>query len=319
MGSKLDLPVKLNAKLSARRLLRRRGILWHILLLIQFCSWSSAINYYYRCYIMGPENRSLHSIPDDNRRLKARLISAYGGRGLALQRLFSTDHVTQEKSLRLAEQVALHKNGNEGREADMEVIFNPVFYGGVGLRFRNANNSDNIPEKCYFTSAQNLREIIASSKRIDRKKQIKKKKAEEAAAKKTEEQIEKEREAKLKALLDKMEDDKSDRGCHFGIGKAFANSKYEERLVKATSSNLTKAMLDRLEVLQLLAAIATANDQSKQGFSGKVVSSYIKGLSKFNKSYPIMTRTADLAENNYERHCLCTYFPFYVGFFPNKK
>jgi len=321
MGNKVGLPVSLNVQLSAQRLLRRRGLLWHVLLLLKFCSSASAINYYYRCYIMGPENRSLHSIPDDNPRLKARLMSAYGGRGLALQRLYSTQHISPDaSSLELARQVALHQCGNEGIEADAELIFNPAFYGGVGFRFRNQDNDDNMPGHCYFTSVDNLTKVIEKSVKVDNKNAKKKERAKQKQARESKEQKEKENLARAKALIDALEAKNEDHGAHFGIGKAYASYPWEERLVKATSSNLTRAMLDRLDVLQLLSTITKANANAKESLvSTSTINSYMMSLGKYRRTYSIMTNTADLVERNYETHCLCSYFPFYVGLFPNRK
>jgi len=320
MGEKLGLYPLINVQLSLRRLLRRRGLLWHLLLLIQFCSSTSALNYYYRCYIMSPENRALHSIPDDNPRLKTRLMSAYGGKGLALQRLYSTEHVMESSSLDLAREVALHKDCNKGLEGDLEFISNRAFYGGVGLRFRNKNNTDNIPEHCYFSSADNLKLIIEKSCKVDEQNASKKERVKRIQAKKSKEQLDKEKRERARAILDKMEGENEDKGAHFGIGKAYASHPWESRLVKATSANLTRAMLDRLEVLQLLSSITVANTRAKQSsFSTATVGAYITSLNKFRRSYPIMTDTIDLVEQNYEQHCLCSYFPFYIGFFPNRK
>jgi len=321
MGNKIGLPVSLNVQLSTQRLLRRRGLLWHVLLLIKFCASASAINYYYRCYIMGPENRSLHSIPDDNPRLKTRLMSAYGGRGLALQRLYSTQHISPDAgSLELARQVALHRCGNEGIEADAELIFNQAFYGGVGMRFRNKDNNDDMPKHCYFTSVENLTNAIDKSVKVDNKNAKKKERAKQVQARKSKDQVEKEKLARAKAMMDAMEAKSEDNGAHFGIGKAYASYKWEERLVKATSANLTRAMLDRLEVLQLLSNITKANASAKKSLvTASTINSYLTSLGKYRRTYSIMTSTADLVERNYEQHCLCSYYPFYVGLFPNRK
>ena len=78
----------------------------------------------------------------------------------------------------------------------------------------------------------------------------------------TPEQRDKENKAQAKKLLDQLNAEDEKEGCHFGIGKAYGGNKWEERLVKATSSSLTKSMSERLEVLQMLAKIQTANDRA---------------------------------------------------------
>ena len=299
-----------------KRLARRRGILWHLLLAISFSGASSALNYYYRCYIMPPKYRVLHSIPDDNRQLKTRLISAYGGRGLALQRLYSAENVTDGNFVENAENVALHYECCEIKQ-EIDLVFSHVFYGGVGFKFRNKHNTDGIPEECFFNSVDNLNNCIQLSNKVDSKYERKRTKEATRRARLTPEQRDKENKAQAKKLLDQLnaEDEKED--CHFGIGKAYGGNKWEERLVKATSSSLTKSMSERLEVLQMLAKIQTANDRAT--FSTHTLASYFGCFLLYESTWPLMTSVRHLVTKNEERHCLCSYYPYYVGLFPGKK
>ena len=64
-------------------------------------------------------------------------MSAYGGRGLALQRIYNSNNVQNLAVLSLAQDVALHKAPcKDITESEIKLVYSPVFTGGLGLQCR---------------------------------------------------------------------------------------------------------------------------------------------------------------------------------------
>ena len=244
MGHQLGVNSKTNLKLSLKRLCRRRGFAWNTIMIGYFCLNASALNYYYTSYILGPKYRALSLIPDDYSGIKRKFVSAYGGRGLALHRIFANEKVQNENLLDLAQQVAFHSSKQSIDESgEIKISKSHVFKWGYGFQYRSPKASDGMPEHCWFTNIDEINNYIEAlqiaSKRMERNKPKKNK------------------EPKEKAPETPSENDQEPReNVRLGVGMAYgATEDWETRFIKAAHNEMAKASLERLEILQLLAKI----------------------------------------------------------------
>lgn len=244
MGHQLGINSKTNIKLSLKRLFRRRGFAWNTIMIGYFCLNVSSLNYYYTTYILGPKYRALSLIPDDYSGIKRKFFSAYGGRGLALHRIFANEKVQNDKVLSLARQVAFHTSEQSIDElGEIKISKSHVFHWGYGLQYRSPKACDRMPEHCWLTNADELNNYVETlqiaSKRMQRNQPKKHKEKKEKPPEKPSENDEEPRE-----------------NVRLGVGMAYgATEDWETRFIKAAHNEMAKASIDRLEILQLLAKI----------------------------------------------------------------
>ena len=244
MGHKLGMNEKTNLKLSFKRLCRRRGFAWNTMIIGYFCLNVSSLNYYYTSYILGPKYRALSLMPDDYSGIKRKFLSAYGGRGLALHRIFADENVKNEKVLDLAHQVAFHTNKQSIDESgEIKISKSHVFKWGYGLQYRSPKACDGMPEHCWFINKDEINKYVEALQIVSKRMQ--------------KNQPKKHKENKEKPPEKSSDNDEEPReNVRLGIGMAYgATEDWETRFIKASHNELAKASLERLEILQLLSKI----------------------------------------------------------------
>lgn len=245
MGHKLGMNEITNLKLSIKRLCRRRGFAWSTMTIGYFCLNVSSLNYYYTSYILGPKYRALSLMPDDYSGIKRKFLSAYGGRGLALHRIFANEKINNEKVLALAQQVAFHTNMKSIDESgDIKISKSHVFKWGYGLQYRSPKACDGMPEHCWFNNTDEINKYVEALQIVSKRMQ--------------KNQPKKHKEKKEKPSEKSFENDEEEprENVRLGIGMAYGGTEdWETRFIKASHNELAKASLERLEMLQLLAKI----------------------------------------------------------------
>ena len=327
MGHQLGVNSKTNLKLSLKRLCRRRGFAWNTIMIGYFCLNASALNYYYTSYILGPKYRALSLIPDDYSGIKRKFVSAYGGRGLALHRIFANEKVQNENLLDLAQQVAFHSSKQSIDESgEIKISKSHVFKWGYGFQYRSPKACDGMPGHCWFTNTDEINNYIKAlqiaSKRMERNKPKKNKEPKEKAPETPSENDEEPRE-----------------NVRLGVGMAYgATEDWETRFIKASHNEMAKASLERLEILQLLAKIRRITksydensvynsfyEYSRSIRIGEILGStslydfqtdYLTFERPFRKSLGKLYNVKYYVEDNLEKYCLCNYYPYYIGAFP---
>merc|ERR1712173_92506 len=207
------------------------------------------------------------SLSNDSKR---ELFSAYGGKGLALNRIMKEGDESDEIHYdiqsnpvlcALAKQVAMHKTVRPIRTSIMPVQ-SALFTSNWGFKYRSAKLNDDIPERCWFREPHTAVAYITAQ----RKQAEKDKKDAARRARQAERQAERQKqmtvlpkreskpkEAKNNAKGDQQGARKSQQ--KFQVGKCFGGSKKEERFLKAAQLEINKAVVARLGVVDLLVAV----------------------------------------------------------------
>jgi len=304
MGKKLGIAGPTNLTLGLKRLCRRRGFAWNTVLIGYFCLNMSSLNYYYVSYILGPKYRALSLMPDDYGGIKRKFMSAYGGRGLALHRILADKDVKNEKVLELARQVAFHADEHHiDQGGEIKLAKSHVFKGGYGFQYRAPKACDGMPEHCWFKNIDEVKNYVEAIKIVAKrmqKNQPKKHEENKNAKKQPEEQPGAQHE-----------------NFRLGIGMAYgANDDWETRFIKASHNELAKASLERLEVLQLLSKVHRITKEYSQKPLYSSLYEYSHSLRPFKKTLNKLYSVKYYVEGNHEKYCLCHYYPYYVGAFP---
>lgn len=325
MGSMLGLSPGQNAILSFKRLLRRRGFFWHGFALGYVYLAFATVYAYYDTYIMTPQIRGLSAFDSSGRDL----ISAYGGKGLALMRIISqyvpndTSYpiLDDEKLLLLAEKVALHTKV-EKITTSLLPIRSPLFTNNWGLKYRSAEFNDEIPQRCWFKNPELAGDYaVVATKQVEKdrkkleRKAIRAKSSENIKISKTSQKPK-----KINTGRPAEEgNSKAEEPSRFQVGKSFGSCTKDERFLKASTLEINKALIARLKIVEMLAAMNNITREIRESNSAMVsfgkVFDYLTIVGQFRELKQHIKGIEDHVTTNDNEFCLCHYYPFYGGYF----
>lgn len=333
MGQQVGLKEQQNLILSAKRLLRRRGFAWHALALGYAYVLHGTVEAYYDTYILTPQLRGL-SLQGENKR---DLFSAYGGKGLALNRIMKEgdadeihyDIQSNELLCALAKQVAMHRTVRPVRTSIVPVQ-SALFTSNWGFKYRSGKLNDHIPERCWFREphiAVAYQTALRTQGEQEKKDEAKRQRQQERKAKQVKREAStgtKKPEQKKEAGYNDYQNDKDAQAAQqarqkFQVGKCFGGSNKEDRFLKAARLEINKAVVARLGVVDLLVGVNTVTEKVKSADSylDSMLTSleYLSLIGKFTENRRHIEIVKCQAKQNHEQYCLCNYYPYYAGYF----
>jgi len=227
---------------------------------------------------------------------KKKMVSAYGGRGLALHRLHTSDNIQDNNLLHLATEVSLHRNLLEPIQSNLRLVRNNVFAGGVGFQLRSATKSDNMPENCWFRGPEQLSKLVTSED--EAKKKPKKVKGDEPPK------------------IQEKPADNTKNELKFGIGKAYGStSRWNDRYMKASNAEIAKSVVQRLAALQMISRVNKATYRFKDEPSISAFPEFVRCLLQYRRVSSTIVCRRHYVKENKDLYCLCHYYPYYLGLF----
>lgn len=305
-----------NFELSTKRLLHRKSALWSCACAGYIVITLRSIQYFYETYILSPKFRAMSLLHEEQSpELKRKFMTAYGGRGMALQRLINNEDFDDDELFELARQVAFHKKPQD-LDLDIRLIKSRLFKWGYGLQIRTELKCDQMPQHCWFHTLENIKKFQTL--------------LEEQKVKSFKETLRKIKEAERKQLQEKLKpprqsvaqtkesgEIKEDK-FHFAVGMAYGSEpSWNSRFLKASNAELLKAAGIRLKVLQLSQKTLEIQNMLENESWMQIFRSTLKTLKEFINCRTVFTNQKYLVKNCREQHCLCDYYPYYVGLFIN--
>jgi len=317
MGWKLGLSNTENVKLSAKRLIRRRNVAWHLLAYGYCYVLYANVVAFYDTYILTPQFRGLA----DHTEKRREFASAYGGKGIALDRIMQNRKNTESKDEdsgklgHLATQVAMHSFVPDMKR-EVYPVRSPLFMMNLGIKYRTPERNDQIPARCWFRSEELLHSYYDAFEK-QRLKELKRKQRAERTKQTQTGTTEKKAQSKKGSSSNSAQGQIQPK---FQVGKCFGAYSAEERFLKASQLNINTALLQRLKAVDLLVMVNHVTDKVRQDdiSSFKRISlatEYFNLLPKFLEQTDFITSPERNAACNGEDNCLCNYFAYFGGYF----